>query len=94
MKCDWQSTIFHKSFLTQLRNQLSPECLYVFNQYGKLSEFSLDARGAKQHTRITDESPLEVRIQTTYILNFIRIKMPQLNFRSLQTPFVNGIFNG
>ena len=52
------------NFLTKIRNQPSPECLYVFNQYGKLSEFSLDARGAKQHTRITDESPLEVHKAT------------------------------
>ena len=52
----------------RIRNQPSPECLYVFNQYGKLSEFSLDARGAKQHTRITDESPLEVHHQTPYNL--------------------------
>jgi hypothetical protein len=36
------------------------ECLYVFNQYGKLSEFSLETSGARQHSRITDESPLEV----------------------------------
>ena len=73
-------------FLTKIRNQPSPECLYVFNQYGKLSEFSLDARGAKQHTRITDESPLEVHKATSP-------DKPSFFSRSLQTQFVNGIFN-
>ena len=74
------------NFLTRIRNQPSPECLYVFNQYGKLSEFSLDARGAKQHTRITDESPLEVHKATPP-------DKPTIFSRSLQTQFVNGIFN-
>lgn len=66
---------FGRDIITQnSRNQPSPECLYVFNQYGKLSEFSLDARGAKQHTRITDESPLEVTANSIRQWNLQRMR--------------------
>ena len=40
--------------------QTNPECLYVLNQYGKLSEFSLETSPAKTHQRVTDQTPLEV----------------------------------
>ena len=59
-------TVEHHNSLSYFFSHSSQECLYVFNQYGKLSEFSLETSGTKQHSRVTDESPLEVVTQSKY----------------------------
>lgn len=51
---------FGRDIITLNSRQTSPECLYVLNQYGKLSEFSLETSAAKTHQRVTDQTPLEV----------------------------------
>lgn len=51
--------IFHTNN-TRMRH---PEGLYVINHTGILSEFSLDTSGIKQHSRVTDDSPIDVQAQ-------------------------------
>ena len=57
--------------------QTNPECLYVLNQYGKLSEFSLETSPAKTHQRVTDQTPLEVLLVLFSVFNKCINKLSQ-----------------
>jgi len=51
---------FGRDIIALNSRQSNPECLYMLNQYGKLSEFSLETSAPKSHHRVTDSTPLEV----------------------------------